>query len=122
LRPAYCDDLLFQKAITGELWMLAFAQPGMLIHGQPEFKGKHCLEGLNDKWGILADPSHANIAGLLVVVYPLGGKPRICGLYRTSDYTKWNDENEELVLLLQCLTEERWNDDRDSNGWQLGGE
>ena len=122
LRPAYCDDFLFPKPITGELWMLAFSQPGMLIHGQPAFEGMPCLEGFTEKCGILADKEYSSIAGMLVVVYPLGSSPRIYGLYRGSDYSRWNDQDENLVLLLQRLTGEQWNDDRDTNGWQLAGD
>lgn len=122
LRPAYCDDYLFLKAVTGELWMLAFSKPGMLIHGQPEFEGKPCLEGVTEKLGILEDPEYLSIAGILIVVYPLGFNPRIYGLYRRSDYSRWLDEDEELVSLLQAIVGEQWNDSRDSNGWQLAGE
>lgn len=121
LRPVYCDDYLFSKAITGELWMLAFSQPGMLIHGQPEMEGNPCIEGITDKCGILSDTEYSVIAGMLILVYPLGSEPRIYGLYRSHDYPKWNEENGELVLLLQRLTGKQWNDDKDSNGWQLEG-
>ncbi|WP_427501330.1 hypothetical protein ACQE3E_06195 [Methylomonas sp. MED-D] len=121
LRPAYCDDYLFPKAITGDLWMLAFAKPGMLVLGCPEFEGKPCIEGVIQKLGILADEEFANISGLLVVVYPLGEKPSIYGLYRGADHDKWVDEGASFSGVLESLTNQNWNDDTDSNGWQLGG-
>lgn len=121
LRPAYCDDYLFPKAITGDLWMLAFAKPGMMVHGCPEFEGKSCIEGIIQKLGILADEDYANISGLLIVVYPLSEKPCIFGLYRGTDYTKWTDEGTSFTSILERLTNQNWNDDADTNGWQLGG-
>lgn len=119
LRPAYCDNRLFPKPITGELWMLAFSKPGMLIHGQPEFEGAPCLEGFTEKYGILTNSDYSDIAGMLVVVYPWRPESQIYGLYRSSDCSRWEDEDEDLVLLLQGLTGKQWNDDRDTNGWQL---
>ena len=121
LRPAYCDDYMFPKAITGDLWMLAFAQPGMLVLGHPEFEGKPCIEGIIQKSGILSESEYANISGLLCVVYPLGSKPCIYGLYRGADYSKWMNENPELITKLESLTGSNWNDDSDSNGWQCAG-
>jgi len=122
LRPAYCDDHPFQMAITGDLWMLAFAKIGMLIHGISEFEGRPGIEGVIQKVGILTDDEYSNIAGLIVVVYPLGDKPRIYGLYRHSDYIRWCDNSEGIVQVLSKLTEMHWNDDLDSNGWQLPNE
>lgn len=119
LRPVYCDDLMFSKAITGDLWMLAFAKPGMLVHGHPEFEGNPCIEGIIQKFGVLSDPDYASISGLLCVVYPLGSKPCIYGLYRSSDYHEWIDEKPEVINILKKLTGKNWNDDYDSNGWQL---
>lgn len=123
LCSAYCEDYLFPKAITGDLWMLAFAQPGMLVHGQPEFEGKPCIEGFIQKCGILADPEFANISGLLIVVYPLGTQiPLIYGLYRELEHLAWIDNDDSLILTLRTLTGTDWNDDKDSNGWQLLGD
>jgi len=119
LRPAYCDDYMFPKAISGDLWMLAFAQPGMLVHGCPDFEGKPCVESVMQKLGILADEEFKNIQGLLAVVYPLGGKPQIYGLFRESDYTDWTDSNANMMDALGKLIGNAWNDDVDSNGWQL---
>lgn len=121
LRPAYCDDFMFPKAISGDLWMLAFAQSGMLVFGHPEFEGKPCIEGIIDKLGILSDSEYANISGLLCVVYPLGATPCIYGLYRGSDHSKWIDETTELHTILTSLTGQNWNDDSDTNGWCLDG-
>jgi hypothetical protein len=121
LRPGYCDDLMFPNVITGELWMLAFAQPGMLIFGHPEFEGKPCIEGIIQKYGILSEGEFVKISGLLCIVYPLGSEPQIFGLYRGSDYRKWMDAYPELITTLKSLTGSNWNDDTDSNGWQLAG-
>lgn len=122
LRPAYCDDHLFPTPVTGDLWMLAFAQPGMLVQSIPEFEGAKAIEGTIDKAGILADSEFNCIAGLLIVVYPLGKRPHLYGLFRFSDYSSWSDSSPELVETLTKLTEQCWNDDGDSNGWQLHSE
>lgn len=119
LRPAYCADHLSSRIVTGDLWMLAFARPEMLVHGYPEFEGFPAIEGTNQKLGILADTEFQNIAGLLVVTYPLGKEPSIYGLYRYSDYTRWRDKEAEIIRMLTNLTQKYWNDDLDSNGWQL---
>lgn len=119
LRPAYCDDYMFPKAITGDLWMLAFARLGMLVHGCPEFEGEPCLEGAIQKLGILADDEFESISGLLIVVYPLREKPQIYGLFRSAEYLSWTDSNDEIISILDRLTGQNWNDDVDSNGWQL---
>lgn len=121
LRPAYCDDHIFHKAITGDLWMLAFGQTGMLVHGQPEFEGKPCIEGILDKSGILVDTSYEDVSGLIIVVYPLNKKPHIYGLYRSKDYIKWLEKNHTLSAILTELNGNNWNDETDSNSWQLNG-
>lgn len=121
LRPAYCDGYLFPKAITGDLWMLAFAKPGMLVHASPECEGKPCIESTLQKVGILADTDYSNISGLLVVVYPLSGKPDIYGLYRSAEHDSWTDDSTNLAAILNKLASDNWNDETDSNGWQLNG-
>lgn len=122
LRPAYFDDSVLPTVVTGSLWMLAFASPGVLIQGIPEFAGQACIEGKLDKLGILADNAYAAIAGMIFIVYSLSGKPEIFGLYRAKDRESWIDGNHDLVLELLKLTGKvNWNDDLDSNGWQLLG-
>ncbi len=92
LRPAFCDNLMFPKAVTGELWMVAFARQGMLVHGIPEFEGKPCLEGSLDKFGILVDERFAKIAGLLFIVHPWNYPTEIWGLFRSKDRAVWGEK------------------------------
>lgn len=119
LRPAYCDDYLFMKAISGDLWMMAFAYPGMLVFGCPEFEGKPCIECIIEKNGILSDPDFNSISGLLFIVHPWEKKPELWGLFRYKDYSHWHDNLPSLATTIYKLTENNWNDDKDSNGWQL---
>jgi hypothetical protein len=119
LRPAYPDDYLFPKAVTGELWMVAFGNQGMQVLGTPEFEGLPCVEGIFDKVGVLADPDFASVAGLIFMVHPLSGPAQLFGLFRSKDWSDWSDNNPDLVENLLRLTGNNWNDDGDRNGWQL---
>lgn len=119
LRPAYPDEYMFNKVLTGELWMLAFARPGMLVHGCPEFEGSPCIEGTLEITGILEDENYSSIAGLIFAVYPLGGIPHMFGLFRAKDQERWSDEEDSVWPLLTELVGQDWNDDKDSNGWRL---
>lgn len=122
LRPAYCDDYMFSKALTGELWMTAFAKPGMLIHGTPEFEGKPCVESIIDKMGVLSDPDFCNIAGILFMIHPWQLPAEIWGLFRSEDLKKWECESPTTIMeTVLSLTGTDWNDDNDSNGWRLDG-
>lgn len=121
LRPIYCDNFMFNKCITGELWMMAFGQPGMLIHGNPGFEGKPSIEGIINKCGILADDNYADISGLFFMVHPWRRDPEIWGAFRSENYFQWEDSNPDLISALLSLTGNNWNDDKDSNGWQLQG-
>jgi hypothetical protein len=121
LRPAYPDDYLFNKAVTGDLWMLAFGKPGMLIHGTPEFEGKPCIEGILNKFGILSDPEFDNIAGIFLMVHPWQRPTEIWGLFTSQKYTQWQDYDHDIATTIFALTDNNWNDDLDSNGWDLKG-
>lgn len=119
LCSSYIDDYLFQKPITGDLWMTGFARSGMIVHGNPDFEGKPCIEGIIDITGVLADESYQNIAGIIFVIYPLGSEVEIFGLFRHADFNRWNDEEKDLLTMLLSLVEHKWNDEEDSNTWKL---
>lgn len=119
LRPAYCDDYMFKKAVSGELWMIAFAQPGAPILGIPEFEGKPCVESIMQKSGILNDPEYESIAGILFVIHPWRKNSDIWGLYSYDKFITWEDNEPDVVKTLLAITGNNWNDDKDTNGWQL---
>lgn len=119
LRPAYPDDYLFPKAVTGDLWMVAFGDVGMTVLGCPQFEGLPCVEGAFNKIGILADTAYKSVAGLIFMVHPLSSPPQIFGLFRSADWSDWQDNNPELITHLMKLTGKNWNDAHDTNGWQL---
>jgi hypothetical protein len=120
LRPAYCDDYMFAKAVSGELWMLAFCRPGMLVHGIPEFEGKPCIEGTIDKEGLLVE--HENIAGILFMIHPWRYPAELWALLRFVEFWKWVDTDSPVPATVRTLAGNQWNDDLDSNGWQLNVE
>ncbi len=119
LRPAYCDDYMFKKAVTGELWMLAFGRPGMAILGIPEFEGKPAVESIMDKSGILIDPDYENIAGILFIIHPWQRGAEIWGLHKSQSYSAWEENNVKIIEVLSAITDDNWNDDKDTNGWRL---
>ncbi|QRI92998.1 hypothetical protein JQN63_14430 [Delftia lacustris] len=119
LRPAYPDDYQFPKAITGELWSVAFGQRGMPILGNPEFEGKPCVEEIFDKCGILMEEEYADVAGLLFMVHPWQRPSEIWGLFRSADVSAYQDSQSTLLEVAMDLTGELWNDCTDTNGWRL---
>lgn len=119
LRPAYLDDFMFSKAVTGDLWTLAFGKIGMPILGNPEFEGRPCVEGTFDKVGILEDDEFSVVAGLIFMVHPWQRSSELWALFRKTDHDQWEDTNTDLLKTLFSLTGHLWNDCRDSNGWRL---
>jgi hypothetical protein len=121
LRPAYCDDYMFSKAVSGDLWMIAFAQPGAPILGIPEFEGKPGVESIMAKSGILSDTDYKYIAGILLMIHPWNKDTDIWGLYPHDKFTTWGDNEPDVVKTLLSITGNNWNDDKDTNGWRLNG-
>lgn len=119
LRPVYCDDYMFNKAVSGELWMMAFANPGTPVLCTPEFEGKPCVESILEKAGILVDPNFDMVSGILFMIHPWQRDTEIWGLYNYEKYASWNDSEPKIVETLMALTNDNWNDDKDTNGWQL---
>ena len=122
LRPAYCDDYIFKKAVSGELWMMAFANPGAPVLCTPEFEGKPCVESILQKVGILTDPDFDMVSGILFMVHPWQRATEIWGLYNYEKYASWCDTEPEIIETLMLVTKDNWNDDKDTNGRQLQGQ
>ena len=122
LRPAYCDDYMFKKAVSGELWMMAFANPGTPVLCTPEFEGKPCVESILQKAGILTDPDFDMVSGILFMIHPWQRATEIWGLYNYEKYASWCDTEPKIIETLVMLTKDNWNDDKDTNGWQLRGQ
>lgn len=119
LRPVHWDTAMFGAPVTGEMWMLAFGQEGMLIHSVPEFEGKPGIEGVFGKRGILVDPHFAFVSGLLLVVHPLGAPAEFRGLFRAKDVTRWCDHSPHACEQVLTMVGSSWNDDLDSRGFDL---
>jgi hypothetical protein len=121
LRPAYCDDYMFNKSVSGELWMMAFTELGAPILSSPEFKGKPCVESIASKVGILSDPNFDMVSGILFMIHPWQRPSEIWGLYNHDKVVSWRDNEPNIFETLLSITENNWNDSRDSNGWKLQG-
>lgn len=119
LCSSYVDDYLFQKPISGDLWMLAFGTPEMLIHGQPQFEGKPCIEGTLNDYGILVDSNYDNIAGIIVMVYQSDSITQNYALLKNSKYENWSSHEFDLLENILNLVDSNWNDEIDSNSWKL---
>ena len=102
--------------------MIAFAQPGIPILGIPEFEGKPGVESIIEKLGILNDSDYECIAGILFMIHPWRKNTDIWGLYSYEKFTTWEDNESNVVKTLLSLTGSNWNNDKDTNGWQLNGQ
>lgn len=122
LRPVYWTDLPFITGVSGQLWMLGFCAKGMLVLGPPEFEGKACIEGFNEKEGILIDKAFDKVAGIIFVVYPMRGDAQMFGLFRSSDMEAWNVDGECVWDVLGPLVGDCWNDEFDVNGFECNGQ
>lgn len=122
LRPAYCDNYLFHKSVSGDLWFVAFGRPGAPILGIPEFEGMKCIESTMNKLGILVDDEYSFLKGMLFIVHPLRRPAEIWGLERHGLAEELASSHPELMGVLRKLTGSNWNDDVDRNGWRLNGE
>jgi len=116
LRPVYWADYPFPTPVSGDLWMLAFGKPGMLVFGRPEFEGKSSIEGTFQKRGILSDPDFEGVAGIIVMTYSLDGQAELFGLFRENDWDSWEPCDWQVVT---SIVDDFWNDELDSNGWKL---
>lgn len=119
LCSSYVDDYLFTKPISGDLWMLAFGTPEMLIHGQPEFEGRPCIEGTLNDYGILVDSNYDNIAGIIIMVYQSDSLTQNYALFKNSKYENWSSHEFELLEDILTLVDNNWNDEIDSNSCKL---
>lgn len=115
LRPVYWEPA-YKAPVSGQLWMLAFAQPEMLIHSIPKHEGLPGIEGKVDKTGILHE--HAYISGLLILAHPWRRPAEMWGLFRNVDWELWSDKSDHPTDHLFNVLQPRWNDELDSMGWE----
>lgn len=104
---------------TGVMWTIGFGTMGQIIHGLPEFDGKPGIEGFLENEGVLAHSDFKELAGMLMVVHRLGKEPTIYGLMRAEDMDCFEVSNLGVLQAFDSLAGQQWNDDLDSNGWQL---
>lgn len=115
LRPVYCDVPSCPTPVSGEIWMIGFGQPGMLIFDEPEFEGKPCIQGRFEKLGVLRE--YDFIAGVLFVIHPWRRPAEIWGLFREADVSQWRDHQNHPCGEIFKLVGDSWNDGLDSMGW-----
>lgn len=118
LRPFYFEDYTFKTSVSGDLWMIAFSRPGMLIMGSPEFEGKPCVESITEKFGVLVDDEYDGIAGVIFFLSSMSGSTKHFGLFRTREMELWNRDGDRTWDVLESLIS-AWNDELDTNGWDL---
>lgn len=119
LRPAYCHCWSFPTPLSGDLWMLAFGDHGMLIHRHPAFEGDPCVEGFLNSKGILLDQQYSSVAGIIFMVHPWNAPTKLWGLFRKNNDSaslKWSPNVHKTI---SPLVTTNWNDEFDTNGWQL---
>lgn len=104
---------------TGVLWTLAFGSIEQLIHGEPEWEGLPAIEGVLNCQGILANDEYDVVAGLILILHRMEEGPVLYGLWRSKDHRYWSDTRPEVCTILHGLTGSNWNDEVDSNCWQL---
>jgi len=103
------NDNRFGSYSSGELWHIAFGEYGDRILKEIEFEGRSNVSGKLQKNGILVE--HSSLVGVIFRVSDLSGKCSYSCLIRSEHYDKYA----ELVAMLgDC-----WNDEENSNSWEL---
>jgi hypothetical protein len=120
LRPVHWETHPSPTPVTGNLWMLAFGETEYLVHSVPEFEGKPSIEGKLEKQGILLE--FPFVQGLLILNQLWDQDPRMSALVRSKDKIAWDDDQHPISSMLQNLVGDSWNDDGDSNGFNLNSE
>ncbi len=117
LRPVMSGYPAEWNVMSGIYWALAFGRIGHLVFGIPEFEEKPSVEGLLGRDGILI--ANPNIAALFLVVHDWNRGPSLFGLKRECDSDLWQNERKDLAETFFKLVGTNWNDEGDTNGWQL---
>jgi hypothetical protein len=55
------------------------------------------------------------------MIHPWRKNSDIWGLYSYDKFTTWEDNEPDVVKTLFSITGNNWNNDKDTNGWQLNG-
>lgn len=118
LRPVVGGYPSDWNLMSGVYWALAFGKSEHLVYGLPEFEGLPSVEGSLEREGILI--SHPEIAALILVIHGLSSGTLLYGLKRHAETELWEgNEHKILSYTFSKLVGDNWNDDVDSNGYQL---
>ncbi|MEA3642713.1 MAG: hypothetical protein VBE63_22630 [Lamprobacter sp.] len=119
LRPVFWSpDPPVPGPMSGALWMSAFGAPGNLLFMPPEYAGQPAVEGAMRLHGVLQ--THADVRGLIVLAHALSGPAQVMGLLLRSQRDTFMQDEGQSWETLSRLFGQYWNDEQDSNGWQLG--
>lgn len=119
LRPVVAGYPEPWHLISGPYWTQAFGRCGDPVYGPAEFEGRPAIEGQLARDGILVQ--HADVRALLLLVHSWHQPPRFYGLWREAEHDSWHPgaPHEAMGAALLRLVGTNWNDDRDTNAWQL---
>jgi hypothetical protein len=108
-KPCLCVYPSSNSMVTGVLWATTFAERGDLILSPIEFEGKPNVDGRLASSGVLVN--HQWIKAILFRTVSLNGKRSISFLIRHAD--------EDELGTLAAKVSDFWNDDMNSNAWQV---
>lgn len=117
IRPVFWTDHDGIYPSTGALWMVAFAQPGNLLFFPPEFAGRPGIEGSIDFFGILQEKTY--VKGIIWVTHHLNGVVTPMLTIRSADNELLRMSEDEKWNQLRNFFDDHWNDDVDTNGFNL---
>lgn len=122
LVPTYFDaSPTAQACVSGELWHIAFGQPGDQILIRPEFEGKSNLGPRLKETGVYSD--YPELMALAFVTRPLNNAPKILALRKlTPDFVKLKKfttlTEYEIGEILQQLCD-AFNDERNEGAFGI---
>ena len=121
IRPVFWWNVPPVAAPTsGALWLASLGQCRFPYLFPPDFDGLPGLEGMMNFDGVLYDKSY--VKGIFWLVHSLSHPLLSMATLRADDVTVFKGEDDAITWsIIKKLVDNRWNDEHDSNGWQLRG-
>jgi len=103
------NDNMYDSFSSGELWHIAFGEHGDRILKAIEFEGKSNVSGKLQRNGVLIE--HEELIGVIFRVSKLSGECSYSCLIKSEHFDKYGGL---VTQLTDC-----WNDEENSNAWEL---